>query len=149
MARHQARQSGWQCGARCTIPVARELQRRSPMTLSPSPSTSAASSRPHLPFPLPVAPPPLGSHPLAGSTAAVDDERGRIPFLYPEDIHMRFMKNNSRIAQSVLAYVINDEFSRVECSNSRWSSSPVTPSSTHSTVSVAKSARYILSWLTT
>ncbi|KAG8046268.1 hypothetical protein GUJ93_ZPchr0008g11408 [Zizania palustris] len=37
----------------------------------------------------------------------------RIPFLYLEDIHMRFMKNYRRIAQSALAYAINDEFSRM------------------------------------
>ncbi|KAL5231972.1 hypothetical protein ABZP36_030748 [Zizania latifolia] len=37
----------------------------------------------------------------------------RIPFLYLEDIHMRFMKNYGRIAHSALAYAMNDEFSRV------------------------------------
>ncbi|KAJ3681546.1 hypothetical protein LUZ60_016035 [Juncus effusus] len=37
----------------------------------------------------------------------------RVPFLYLEDIHMRFMKNYGRIAHSALAYAMNDEFSRV------------------------------------
>ncbi|CAL9208697.1 unnamed protein product [Musa hybrid cultivar] len=38
---------------------------------------------------------------------------GRVPFLYLEDIHMRFMKNYGRVAHSALAYAMNDEFSRV------------------------------------
>ena len=38
---------------------------------------------------------------------------GRIPFLYLEDIQMRFMKNYGRVAHSALAYAMNDEFSRV------------------------------------
>ncbi|CAL9057824.1 vesicle-associated membrane protein 714 isoform X2 [Musa acuminata AAA Group] len=37
----------------------------------------------------------------------------RVPFLYLEDIHMRFMKNYGRVAHSALAYAMNDEFSRV------------------------------------
>ncbi|CAO2177446.1 unnamed protein product [Urochloa humidicola] len=37
----------------------------------------------------------------------------RIPFLYLEDIQMRFMKNYGRVAHSALAYAMNDEFSRV------------------------------------
>ncbi|XP_006659016.1 vesicle-associated membrane protein 714 [Oryza brachyantha] len=37
----------------------------------------------------------------------------RIPFLYLEDIQMRFIKNYGRIAHSALAYAMNDEFSRV------------------------------------
>ncbi|KAG6488539.1 hypothetical protein ZIOFF_049782 [Zingiber officinale] len=37
----------------------------------------------------------------------------RVPFLYLEDIHMRFMKNYGRVAHSALAYEMNDEFSRV------------------------------------
>ncbi|RZR84580.1 hypothetical protein BHM03_00011433 [Ensete ventricosum] len=37
----------------------------------------------------------------------------RVPFLYLEDIHIRFMKNYGRIAHSALAYAMNDEFSRV------------------------------------
>ncbi|XP_042411081.1 vesicle-associated membrane protein 714-like [Zingiber officinale] len=37
----------------------------------------------------------------------------RVPFLYLEDIHMRFMKNYGRVARSALAYEMNDEFSRV------------------------------------
>lgn len=38
---------------------------------------------------------------------------GRIPFAYLEDIHMRFMKTYGRVANSALAYAMNDEFSRV------------------------------------
>ncbi|KAG2309530.1 hypothetical protein Bca52824_029278 [Brassica carinata] len=38
---------------------------------------------------------------------------GRIPFSYPEDVHMRFMKNYGRVAHHALAYAMNDEFSRV------------------------------------
>ncbi|KAL6857067.1 hypothetical protein ACP4OV_018449 [Aristida adscensionis] len=37
----------------------------------------------------------------------------RVPFLYLEDIQMRFMKNYGRVAQGALAYAMNDEFSRV------------------------------------
>ncbi|KAF6165844.1 hypothetical protein GIB67_012741 [Kingdonia uniflora] len=37
----------------------------------------------------------------------------RIPFSYLEDIHMRFMKNYGRVANSAPAYAMNDEFSRV------------------------------------
>ncbi|WVZ95598.1 hypothetical protein U9M48_041338 [Paspalum notatum var. saurae] len=37
----------------------------------------------------------------------------RIPFLYLEDIQMRFIKNYGRVAHSALAYAMNDEFSRV------------------------------------
>ncbi|XP_074582875.1 vesicle-associated membrane protein 714-like [Curcuma longa] len=37
----------------------------------------------------------------------------RVPFLYLEDIHMRFMKNYGRVVRSALAYEMNDEFSRV------------------------------------
>ncbi|XP_072964432.1 vesicle-associated membrane protein 714 [Typha angustifolia] len=37
----------------------------------------------------------------------------RVPFLYLEDIRMRFLKNYGRIASSALAYAMNDEFSRV------------------------------------
>ncbi|CAO2190203.1 unnamed protein product, partial [Urochloa humidicola] len=37
----------------------------------------------------------------------------RIPFLYLEDIQMRFMKNYGRVAHFALAYAMNDEFSRV------------------------------------
>ncbi|KAK1264230.1 Vesicle-associated membrane protein 714 [Acorus gramineus] len=37
----------------------------------------------------------------------------RVPFFYLEDIHMRFMKNYGKVAQSALAYSMNDEFSRV------------------------------------
>ncbi|WOL18800.1 vesicle-associated membrane protein [Canna indica] len=37
----------------------------------------------------------------------------RVPFMYLEDIHMRFMKNYGRVAHSALAYAMNDEFSRV------------------------------------
>ncbi|EHA8587386.1 putative Vesicle-associated membrane protein [Cocos nucifera] len=37
----------------------------------------------------------------------------RVPFLYLEDIHMRFMKNYGRVAHSALAYAMNDEFSRI------------------------------------
>jgi len=40
-------------------------------------------------------------------------DAGRIPFLYLEDIQMRFMKNYGRVAHSALAYAMNDEFSRV------------------------------------
>ena len=38
---------------------------------------------------------------------------GRIPFAYLEDIHMRFMKNYGKVANTALAYAMNDEFSRV------------------------------------
>lgn len=38
---------------------------------------------------------------------------GRIPFAYLEDIHMRFMKNYEKVANTALAYAMNDEFSRV------------------------------------
>ncbi|KAF3336569.1 vesicle-associated membrane protein 714 [Carex littledalei] len=37
----------------------------------------------------------------------------RVPFLYLEDIHMRFMKNYGKVAHMALAYAMNDEFSRV------------------------------------
>ncbi|XP_047072445.1 vesicle-associated membrane protein 714-like [Lolium rigidum] len=37
----------------------------------------------------------------------------RVPFIYLEDIQMRFMKNYGRVAHSALAYAMNDEFSRV------------------------------------
>ncbi|XP_042384251.1 vesicle-associated membrane protein 714-like [Zingiber officinale] len=37
----------------------------------------------------------------------------RIPFMYLEDIHMRFMRNYGKVAHSALAYSMNDEFSRV------------------------------------
>ncbi|CAM0910652.1 unnamed protein product [Alopecurus aequalis] len=37
----------------------------------------------------------------------------RIPFIYLEDIQMRFMKNYGRVAHSALAYAMNDEFARV------------------------------------
>ncbi|KAL5721187.1 hypothetical protein ACHQM5_013779 [Ranunculus cassubicifolius] len=37
----------------------------------------------------------------------------RVPFSYLEDIHMRFMKNYGKVAQSAPAYAMNDEFSRV------------------------------------
>lgn len=37
----------------------------------------------------------------------------RVPFLYLEDIHMRFMKNYGKVAHVALAYAMNDEFSRV------------------------------------
>ncbi|XP_074560098.1 vesicle-associated membrane protein 714-like isoform X2 [Curcuma longa] len=37
----------------------------------------------------------------------------RVPFMYLEDIHMRFMKNYGKVAHSALAYSMNDEFSRV------------------------------------
>ncbi|XP_078164595.1 vesicle-associated membrane protein 714 [Carex rostrata] len=37
----------------------------------------------------------------------------RVPFLYLEDIHMRFMKNYGKVAHLALAYAMNDEFSRV------------------------------------
>ncbi|XP_047307973.1 vesicle-associated membrane protein 714-like [Impatiens glandulifera] len=37
----------------------------------------------------------------------------RIPFSYLEEIHMRFMKNYSRVALYAHAYAMNDEFSRV------------------------------------
>jgi len=40
-------------------------------------------------------------------------DAGRIPFIYLEDIQMRFLKNYSRVAHSALAYAMNDEFSRV------------------------------------
>ncbi|KAG6481458.1 hypothetical protein ZIOFF_058062 [Zingiber officinale] len=37
----------------------------------------------------------------------------RVPFMYLEDIHMRFMKNYGKVAHSALAYAMNVEFSRV------------------------------------
>uniref|UniRef100_M8BAU6 Vesicle-associated membrane protein 714 n=1 Tax=Aegilops tauschii TaxID=37682 RepID=M8BAU6_AEGTA len=37
----------------------------------------------------------------------------RVPFIYLEDIQMRFMKNYGRVAHSALAYAMNDEFARV------------------------------------
>jgi vesicle-associated membrane protein 7 len=43
-----------------------------------------------------------------------DDAFGRrIPFAYLEDIQMRFMKTYGRVAQTALAYAMNDEFSRI------------------------------------
>jgi vesicle-associated membrane protein 7 len=38
---------------------------------------------------------------------------GRIPFAYLEDIHTRFIKTYGRVANTALAYAMNDEFSRV------------------------------------
>uniref|UniRef100_A0A453S4Q3 V-SNARE coiled-coil homology domain-containing protein n=1 Tax=Aegilops tauschii subsp. strangulata TaxID=200361 RepID=A0A453S4Q3_AEGTS len=40
-------------------------------------------------------------------------DAGRVPFIYLEDIQMRFMKNYGRVAHSALAYAMNDEFARV------------------------------------
>lgn len=37
----------------------------------------------------------------------------RIPFAYLEDIHTRFIKTYGRVANTALAYAMNDEFSRV------------------------------------
>lgn len=37
----------------------------------------------------------------------------RIPFAFLDDIQMRFLKTYGRIAQTALAYAMNDEFSRV------------------------------------
>jgi vesicle-associated membrane protein 7 len=44
---------------------------------------------------------------------ATDSFGRRIPFAYLEDIHMRFMKNYGKVANTALAYAMNDEFSRV------------------------------------
>ena len=38
---------------------------------------------------------------------------GRVPFLFLEDIHSKFMKTYGRASQTALAYAMNDEFSRV------------------------------------
>ncbi|KAF0925301.1 hypothetical protein E2562_016000 [Oryza meyeriana var. granulata] len=51
--------------------------------------------------------------PLTFLCMANDTFGRRIPFLYLEDIQMRFIKNYGRIAHSALAYAMNDEFSRV------------------------------------
>lgn len=46
-------------------------------------------------------------------TCYMESDAGRIPFAYLEDIHMRFMKNYGKVANTALAYAMNDEFSRV------------------------------------
>jgi vesicle-associated membrane protein 7 len=38
---------------------------------------------------------------------------GRIPFAFLEEISTRFSKTYGRVAQTALAYAMNDEFSRV------------------------------------
>jgi vesicle-associated membrane protein 7 len=50
----------------------------------------------------------VGGYGLINSAIA-----GRIPFAYLEDIHTRFIKTYGRVANTALAYAMNDEFSRV------------------------------------
>uniref|UniRef100_A0A0E0B7Y9 Longin domain-containing protein n=1 Tax=Oryza glumipatula TaxID=40148 RepID=A0A0E0B7Y9_9ORYZ len=58
-------------------------------------------------------PPPTAADGLTFLCMANDTFGRRIPFLYLEDIQMRFIKNYGRIAHNALAYAMNDEFSRV------------------------------------
>uniref|UniRef100_A0A0E0QWC4 Longin domain-containing protein n=2 Tax=Oryza TaxID=4527 RepID=A0A0E0QWC4_ORYRU len=58
-------------------------------------------------------PPPAAADGLTFLCMANDTFGRRIPFLYLEDIQMRFIKNYGRIAHNALAYAMNDEFSRV------------------------------------
>ncbi|KAJ7556455.1 hypothetical protein O6H91_05G084900 [Diphasiastrum complanatum] len=44
---------------------------------------------------------------------AADTFGRRIPFAFLEDVHLRFLKTYGRVAQTALAYAMNDEFSRV------------------------------------